>query len=45
MKRNDFMKGFTKVTGLKLSWKDFAIGMVVYLCLLVALGIGQLFGY
>ena len=45
METNDFMKGFTEVTGLKLSWKAFAIGMVVYLCLLAALGIGQLFGY
>ena len=45
MEKKDFCREFEEVTGLKLSWKAFAVGMVVYLCLLAALGIGQLFGY
>ena len=45
MEKKDFCREFEEVTGLKLSKKDFAIGIVVYLFLLVALGIGQLFGY
>lgn len=44
MKREDW-KELQTMTGFDLSWKGIAVGIIIYLLMLAAVGIGQIFGY
>ena len=41
--KNDFLSEYEEVMGYRPTWKNFMVGIIAFVAILVALAIGQIF--